>query len=69
MNKNDFEIAQTLIYEQGKLQENINACVVFKKISEGCENILQDDSIHDDAKKLAKLIIKDCNNFIYGDSK
>jgi hypothetical protein len=34
---------------------------VFKKIIEGCQNIKEEPDCHEDAKKLASLIIKDCN--------
>jgi hypothetical protein len=33
----------------------------FKKIIEGCHNVKEEPDCHDDAKKLASLIIKDCN--------
>ena len=34
---------------------------VFEKIIEGCQNIKEEPDCHEDAKKLASLIIKDCN--------
>ena len=33
----------------------------FQKILEGCTNVKDDKDCHEEAKKLAKLIIKDCN--------
>jgi len=57
------EISYKLAFENGKLQEHMNAVAVFKKIIVGCKNVIDEDC-HNDAKTLARLIIRDCNAFI-----
>ena len=36
------------------------ALQVFEKIVDGCNNVIEEKDIQDDAKKLARLINKDC---------
>jgi hypothetical protein len=35
-----------------------------EQMIEGCRNIKEDKTIHKDAKDLATLVIKDCNNLL-----
>ena len=35
-----------------------------EKIIEGCRNVKEDKGLHKDAKDLATLVIKDCNNLL-----
>jgi len=35
-----------------------------EKIIEGCKNVKEDKDLHKDAKDLARLVIKDCNNLL-----
>lgn len=35
---------------------------VIEKIIDGCREVKKDSGIHEDAKKLATLVIKDCND-------
>ena len=36
----------------------------FKKIITGCEDVRAEKDVHKDAKDLATLVIKDCNNLL-----
>jgi hypothetical protein len=58
------EISYKLAFENGKLQEYLNASEVLKKIFEGCKNVIDDQDIHNDAKNLAKFIISDCKKYL-----
>jgi hypothetical protein len=35
---------------------------IIEKIIDGCREVKKDSGIHEDAKKLATLVIKDCND-------
>jgi hypothetical protein len=35
-----------------------------ERIIEGCKNVKEDKDLHKDAKDLARLVIKDCNNLL-----
>jgi len=35
-----------------------------EKIIEGCRNVKEDNKIHRDAKELATMIIRDCNDLL-----
>ena len=63
----DNEVSYKLAFENGKLHEEIIASELFKKISEGCENVINEKDIHEDAKKFAKLVISDCNKYLLGE--
>jgi hypothetical protein len=63
ISKDDLEIADKLAYERGKLSEYIDALAIFKKITEGCRDVINDNELHEDAKALAKLVIKDCKQY------
>jgi hypothetical protein len=36
----------------------------IERIIEGCKNVKEDKDLHKDAKDLARLVIKDCNNLL-----
>ena len=36
----------------------------MEKMVEGCETVRNEKDIHKDAKDLARLVIKDCNNLL-----
>jgi len=63
----DNQVSYGLAFENGKLHEEIIASELFKKISEGCENVINEKGVHKDAKKLAKLVIFDCNKYLLGE--
>ena len=39
----------------------------IRKIIEGCRWVKDDPTIHEDAKKLANLVINDCNKILRGE--
>jgi len=50
-----------------KLQKRVRPSKLFKKIIEGCTNVIKEKGVHKDAKKLAKLVIIDCNKYLLGE--
>ena len=59
---NAFERGKAFGFAEG--MRSVKNEIVYKqidKIIEGCRNVKEDSSCHDDAKKLASMIIKDCN--------
>jgi hypothetical protein len=38
-----------------------NVIAIFEKIIEGCRNVKEDAELHQHAKDLATLVIRDCN--------
>lgn len=60
----DDDLSYKLAFENGRLQEYMNASEILKRISEGCKNVINENDIHKEAKQLANLIIKDCKQYL-----